>query len=72
MDDGGEGQGKRLEFGRRAGRAPTPPAAPAPRRHVPMDDVLAKMAGKIGERRRAAEASRTGAARDELEAGEGA
>ena len=60
----GDGGKPRLEFGRKTGpRA----AAPGPaRKHVPMEDVLAKMAGKIGEKRRAAEATRAGRARDEL------
>ena len=68
-----DGEAKpRLEFGR--GRAGSKgPAGPAARKHVPMEDVLAKMAGKIGERRRAAEAQRAGGrAADELAQGESA
>ena len=66
-----DGEAKpRLEFGR--GRTGKPAAPPAARKHVPMDDVLAKMAGKIGERRRAAEASRVGRAGDELEGSDSA
>lgn len=58
----------RLEF-RRAGQAA---AQGSSRKHVPMEDVLAKMAGKIGERRRAAEAERAGRARHDADAGESA
>ena len=66
----GDGEAKpRLEFGRKTGaRAGAPGPA---RKHVPMEDVLAKMAGKIGERRRAAEALRAGGrSGDELAEGE--
>lgn len=38
----------RLTFG----RGPSATSAPA-RKHVPVEDALARMAGKIGERRRA-------------------
>ena len=43
----------RLAFGR--GQASTPSAS---RKHVPIEDALARMAGKMGERRRASSASR--------------
>lgn len=58
----------RLEF-RRAGQAASQGGA---RKHLPMEDVLAKMAGKIGERRRAAEAQRAGRGPDEGGPGESA
>lgn len=68
-----DGQAKpRIEFGRARGGPRAPGGPPAARKHVPMEDVLAKMAGKIGEKRRAAEASRVGRGADELEGGEAA
>jgi hypothetical protein len=60
----------RLEFGR--GRA-TPGRPDPARKALPMDEVLARMAGKVGEKRRAAEAQRAGAggrSGDELAEGE--
>jgi hypothetical protein len=50
----------RLVFGR--GRTATSPAA---RKHVPVEDALAGMAGKIGERRRAAVATGRGDGEDD-------
>jgi hypothetical protein len=56
----------RLVFGRgRAGSA----SAPAARKHVPVEDALSGMAGKIGERRRAAVAAGRG---DDAEDDDGA
>lgn len=43
----------RLEF--RRGRAPSAPPA---RKAVPVEDALSRMAGKVGERRRAQDAAR--------------
>ena len=51
----------RLEF-RRTRQAPSAPSAPsarsAGRKHVPVDDALSRMAGKVGERRRAQDEAR--------------
>lgn len=60
----------RIEFSR--GRSASPGSSPAARKAVPMEDVLAKMAGKIGERRRAADAVRSGRPMDGLDEGESA
>lgn len=60
----------RIEFGRT--RAPQAGRAEA-RKAMSMDEVLARMAGKVGERRRAAEAQRAGGrSGDELAEGESA
>lgn len=52
MESGEPPSKPRLAFGR--GRAPSPTRADAPRQRLPVEDALARMAGKIGERRRAA------------------
>ena len=66
-----DGEAKpRLEFTK--GRTGTRVATPTARKHVPMEDVLAKMTGKIGERRRSAETQRSGRPRDEHDAGDSA
>jgi len=58
MHDAASDKPPRLSFSR--GRA-APAGAPSGRsKHVPIEDVLAKMAGKVGERRRAAESARRG------------
>ena len=46
----------RLDFGR--GRASSDKSTSSARKHVPVEDALAKMAGKIGERRRSLDEAR--------------
>lgn len=61
MDEDNPPAKPRLEF-RRSRQASSPPSsaasAPAGRRHVPVDDALTRMAGRVAERRRALDEAR--------------
>ncbi len=63
MENGEPPAKPRLAFGRGKGSN----ATPAPKR-VPIEDALARMAGKMGERRRASDLSKEGDADDGVRA----